>query len=202
MDMGNQLMIGAAMAGAYCLGYLQAGEPEPVPVKGDTTVTVSEPVKGDTTVTVSEPAQPEESHIKVTSKSQESHIKVTRKSQAEMTSEQLTEIYNAIRQVETGGHPDPANAAGDGGASLGPMQIGRLYFIDALEHDEALRDSEVVYDDVRNESIAREVMYAYWSRYARIPWTAEDLCRLHNGGPSRRGTDAYWAKCRAILEGE
>ena len=61
MDMGNQLMIGAAMAGAYCLGYLQAGEPEPVPVKGDTTVTVSEP------------AQPEESHIKVTSKSQESH---------------------------------------------------------------------------------------------------------------------------------
>jgi len=114
----------------------------------------------------------------------------------------LSEIYRVIRQVETGGHPDPANAVGDGGASLGPMQIGRLYFIDALEQDQALRDSEVVYDDVRNESIARRVMYAYWSRYATIPWGAEDLFRLHNGGPSRGGsaTDGYWEKCKTILQ--
>ena len=112
----------------------------------------------------------------------------------------LDDVFMAIRLAETGGHPDPANAVGDSGRSLGPYQVGRAYFQDAVEHDPSLEGLE--YEQVRDVEVARRVIYAYWSRYAAgPPWHAEDLCRLHNGGPSRRGTDAYWAKCRRILDG-
>ena len=110
----------------------------------------------------------------------------------------LEDVFRAIRLAETGGHPDPTNAMGDGGRSLGPYQIGRAYFQDAVEHDPSLEGLD--YWQVRDVEVAERVMRAYWNRYAAHPWTPSDLCRLHNGGPSRRGTDAYWEKCRRILD--
>jgi len=112
----------------------------------------------------------------------------------------LEDVFRAIRQVETGGHPSPATAVGDGGRSLGPMQIQKPYFLDAVEHDSSLADLE--YEQVKDVEVAKRVMLAYWDRYASSdPWSAQELCRLHNGGPSRRGTDQYWAKCRRYLDG-
>jgi len=109
----------------------------------------------------------------------------------------LDDVFRAIRQVETGGHPSPATAVGDGGRSLGPMQIQKPYFLDAVEHDSSLAGLE--YEQVKDVEVAKRVMRAYWDRYAPGPWSAETLCRLHNGGPSKRGTDQYWEKCRRIL---
>ena len=109
----------------------------------------------------------------------------------------IDEVFRVIRQAETGGHHDPSNALGDQGKSLGPFQISRAFFADAIQQDESLCGLD--YEGVRDDHISQVIMLAYWARYAYLPWTAEDLCRLHNGGPSRRGTDEYWDKCKKVL---
>ncbi len=113
-------------------------------------------------------------------------------------------ILDAIRQVETGGCADPANAVGDGGKALGPYQIHRVYWQDAVERDPSLVANGETYANVRSQAYAERVILAYWSRYAKS-WTAEELARIHNGGPSamkpkrKRFTDGYWAKVQAAL---
>jgi hypothetical protein len=106
----------------------------------------------------------------------------------------LRPLLDAIRAVETGGHPNPAKAVGDGGRSLGPYQISRQYW----------RDSGVRgrYQWVRNRAYAERVMIAYWQRHcpgalAKPDW--QTLARVHNGGPdgSRvRQTRDYWHRVR------
>jgi hypothetical protein len=112
-----------------------------------------------------------------------------------------TPILDAIEAVETGGQRDPANAIGDGGKALGPMQIHRVYWLDAVDHDPSLVASGETYDNVRCRVYARRVVMAYWSRYAKS-WDAETLARIHNGGPkgaTKRATLGYWAKVKAKL---
>ena len=108
----------------------------------------------------------------------------------------LPKVFAAFRSVETGGHPDPYNARGKAG-ELGPFQITRAYYEDAIEHDKGLTGIE--FEGVRDSHIARIIMMAYWDRYA-AEWTAEELCRLHNGGPSKRYTDGYWDKCKMLIQ--
>ena len=102
-------------------------------------------------------------------------------------------ILDAIRHVETGSEPDPENAVGDGGRALGPYQIHRVYWQDAVEHDPSLGGS---YEDVRDAVYAERVILAYWDRYAP-DWRAETLARVHNGGPKghrKQATVEYWGK--------
>ena len=111
-------------------------------------------------------------------------------------------ILDAIERVETGGHADPANAVGDGGKALGPMQIHRVYWQDAVEHDPTLVANGETYASVRNRAYARRVVMAYWSRYAKS-WDAQTLARIHNGGPkghTKRATLGYWAKVKKALD--
>ena len=110
-------------------------------------------------------------------------------------------ILDAIRQVETGGCADPANAVGDGGKALGPYQIHRVYWQDAVERDPSLVANGETYANVRSQAYAERVVMAYWSRYAKS-WTAEELARIHNGGPKghrKSATLGYWAKVQAAL---
>jgi hypothetical protein len=110
-------------------------------------------------------------------------------------------ILDAIEAVETGGHADPANAVGDQGRALGCMQIHRVYWQDAVEHDPSLVANGETYDSVRDRAYARRVVMAYWSRYAKS-WDSETLARVHNGGPkgaTKRATLGYWAKVKAKL---
>ena len=112
-----------------------------------------------------------------------------------------TPILDAIEKVETGGQRDPANAIGDGGKALGPMQIHRVYWLDAVEHDPSLVANGETYDSVRDRAYARRVVMAYWNRYAKS-WDAQTLARIHNGGPKghvRKATLGYWAKVKAKL---
>ncbi len=111
-------------------------------------------------------------------------------------------ILDAIEAVETGGHADPANAIGDGGKALGPMQIHKVYWLDAVEHDPSLVANGETYQSVRDRTYARRVVMAYWSRYAKS-WTSEELARIHNGGPkgyAKRATLGYWAKVKKALD--
>jgi hypothetical protein len=112
-----------------------------------------------------------------------------------------TPILDAIEKVETGGQRDSANAIGDGGKALGPMQIHRVYWVDAVDHDPSLVANGETYDSVRDRAYARRVVMAYWSRYAKS-WDAQTLARIHNGGPKghvRKATLGYWAKVKAKL---
>ena len=107
------------------------------------------------------------------------------------------QLLDAIREVETGNSPDPANAVGDGGRSLGPYQIQWKYW----------RDSGVPgrYTDVRNRTYAERVMRAYWQRYCPAALARGDsqvLARVHNGGPEghRRSTTLkYWRKVSVAM---
>lgn len=113
-------------------------------------------------------------------------------------------LLDAIRQVETGGHPNPSEAIGDGGKALGPYQIHRIYWLDAVEFDKSIGGK---YTDVKNKDYAEKVILAYWKRYAtkrRIgrEVSDEDRARIHNGGPNgfkKKATIPYWKKVKQLL---
>lgn len=109
-------------------------------------------------------------------------------------SAQSADLLDAIRRVETGGCKDPANAVGDNGKAIGPYQIHRVYWQDAVEHDPSIGGK---YADCRNETYARKVVRAYMARYAPKGASDEQYARIHNGGPKghrKSATKAYWAK--------
>ena len=104
----------------------------------------------------------------------------------------LDRLAAAIHQVETSGRLGPI--LGDGGAALGPLQIHKAYHADSGVPGPYSRCADYAYS-VR-------VYKAYMARYAtarrlgRAP-TAQDVARIHNGGPSgwkRKSTLGYWAK--------
>ena len=112
-----------------------------------------------------------------------------------MSGYQFTEKdFAAIRKVESGGD---VNAVGDGGRSIGPYQIQRSYYNDAVQFNPDL-GKRIKYEDLKGAgSIAKseEIMQAYSNRYTtegrlgRSP-TFEDAARNHNGGPNGYKKDA------------
>lgn len=113
-------------------------------------------------------------------------------------------ILRAIQHVETGHCKDPAAATGDNGASIGPLQIQRAAWSDAVEHDRTLVANGETYEHCRNLAYAQRVAIAYWSRYAP-DWKPATLAGIWNGGPSghrKRQTAQYRAKVEAALNGD
>jgi len=104
-------------------------------------------------------------------------------------------FFNALQEVETGGHADPANAIGDGGRSIGWLQIQAPY----------QQDSDVK-GDVRKWDVAIQVCLGYWTRYCRtavIERNWQTMARIHNGGPRgarKRATLPYWGKVYQEIE--
>lgn len=110
----------------------------------------------------------------------------------------LDQVLDAIKQVETGGHEDPSNAVGDNGRAIGPFQIHKCYWQDAVQHDKSIGGC---YADCRDEAYARKIVTAYIGRYCKT-WTAECVARTHNGGPkgaSKSATLGYWRKVQKHL---
>jgi hypothetical protein len=110
------------------------------------------------------------------------------------------EILDAIRSVESGGHdyaPD-----GDDGRSIGPYQISRAYWEDALAFDRTIGGA---YEDCRDRAYAERVIAAFMRRHVPAAWRARDaevIARTHNGGPggaSEAATLPYWERVRAAL---
>lgn len=134
-------------------------------------------------------------------------------------------LLAAIMIVESGGEMD---AVGDGGRSLGPYQISKPYYLDAVAQMEKermwgnlthffcsfLRDN---YEDVACSLASEEIVKAYWRRYASESYwslyleepTKSDvvqcrmtLARIHNGGPkgaSKISTLNYWERVEAQI---
>ena len=110
------------------------------------------------------------------------------------------EILCAIRQVESRSRDDCPD--GDGGRAIGPFQIHRRYWLDAVESDPSIGGR---YEDCRDRAYAEKVVIAFLKRHAPEAWRAADaetLARVHNGGPkgaSKASTEPYWRKVRKAL---
>ena len=107
------------------------------------------------------------------------------------------ELFHALHMVETGGRLGPIK--GDGGRALGPLQIHKVYWQDANVSGK--------YEDCADLEYSKKVVRAYMARYAvqrrlgRVA-TAEDIARIHNGGPNgykRKATLGYWRKVKGYL---
>jgi hypothetical protein len=93
------------------------------------------------------------------------------------------------------------NLVGDGGRAIGPYQIWREYWQDAVEHDPSIGGS---YRDCMDKAYSERIIRAYWARYAPKGATVEQLARIHNGGPKGHrlsGTLKYWRKIVKAMRG-
>ena len=111
-----------------------------------------------------------------------------------------SKLCDAILQVETGGHPDPANAVGDGGRSIGPLQISLGCWMDAVEHDASIGG---VYADCKDLDYAKKIFHSYLDRYAVFGDSLEVLARIWNGGPNgyrKEATEPYWRAVKNLMD--
>ena len=107
-------------------------------------------------------------------------------------------LIKAIHQVETSGRLGPIE--GDNGAALGPLQIHKAYHADS--------GIPGPYSQCADYDYSVRVFEAYMARYATVrrlgrKATAQDIARIHNGGPNgykRNSTLAYWAKVKKELK--
>ena len=130
--------------------------------------------------------------------------------------QRVSALLRALRDVETSSCALPA-PKGDGGLSIGPLQIGRMYHADAwCGRGSYARCEELDYSE--------RTCLKYWLRYAatalRFGPDFAVLSRVHNGGPRGLGwapadaigcggeaavggpplkTGRYWAKVRRAL---
>ena len=120
------------------------------------------------------------------------------------------DALDAIKQVETGSGSG-VGVKGDGGRAAGPLQIHRIYHIDAAERDRSLTDYQrCLTDRAYSERVVRASMRRYCrSQAARLDAntaTLADLQRIartHNGGPKgyrKKATLGYWHKVRSHLK--
>lgn len=110
---------------------------------------------------------------------------------------QSNALLSAIRQVESGGNDQ---AVGDNGKAIGPYQIHRVYWQDAVDFDKRIGGS---YEDCYDPEYAKKVVRAYMKRYAPKDASDETYARIHNGGPrgaTIKATKPYWAKVRKAMK--
>lgn len=109
-------------------------------------------------------------------------------------------FFRALHQVESSGRT--GRIIGDNGKALGPLQIHREYFQDAVAADPSLGKN---YNQVTDLGFAKRVVTAYLKRYAPKAVASNDLetlARVHNGGPrghKNPATLGYWNKVRKNL---
>lgn len=92
------------------------------------------------------------------------------------------DFFRALHQVEASGKFHPRD--GDGGKAIGPFQIWKAYWKDAVKFDPSIGGR---YQDCRNYAYAKKVVEAYLKKYAPVAWANKDfatLARVHNGGPT------------------
>jgi hypothetical protein len=106
----------------------------------------------------------------------------------------------AMIHIESGGRPE---AVGDEGKALGCLQMHAGYVADAAEFAE----EEWKHHDAFDPQKSIDIFAAYMDRYAteeRIgrAVTAEDIARIHNGGPDGWNKDStllYWHKVKGRI---
>ncbi len=109
----------------------------------------------------------------------------------------LMALIMVIIQIESSGND---LAIGDDGLAFGCLQMHSAYVQDAAQYAK----EDWVHEDAFDRETSIDIFIAYMSRYATKERlgrkvTAEDIARIHNGGPNgwkKSATDAYWNKVR------
>lgn len=128
-------------------------------------------------------------------------VLVTFSAQATETDKDFNRFAKAINHVEANGKRNQVRP-GDGGKAIGPLQIHRSYWRDAVQSSPSLGGS---YSDCKRWDYSVRVMRAYLMRYAPEALASKDwhiLARIHNGGPTgpnERATKKYWSKVKKAL---
>lgn len=129
------------------------------------------------------------------------------------------DLFDAIMIKESGwdeGNPGNEDAEGDFDSddvphAIGPYQIWKRYYDDAVEKDPTLKANGMKYENCKgpgSKEYSKKVVQAYMDRYAtearlRRKVTSEDIARIHNGGPNgydKTSTEAYWHAVEVILQ--
>ena len=110
------------------------------------------------------------------------------------------EFLDALWQVEASQQLYPKD--GDGGNAIGPYQIWKNYWLDAVEFS----GIEGTYEQCRDKEYAERIIEAYMLRYKRTAWESGDweiISRTHNGGPrgaTKKATLGYWDKVQGVIK--
>jgi hypothetical protein len=116
------------------------------------------------------------------------------------------DCLHAIHLVESGGKTSGVKP-GDSSLAIGPFQIHKEYWKDALEYDRSIGGK---YSDCNNYEYSLKVVKAYMNRYAskyikEKNWEA--VSRIHNAGPkmgtqseqATKNAQKYWEKVKKYL---
>ena len=106
-------------------------------------------------------------------------------------------IISALIQIETGGHPDPADSVGDQGRAIGilqlhPIMVEEVNRITGLKYHESDR-----YSPTLSERMAYAFLEYQYRRGVTDPVALACRWNRPNGDPN----PAYWTKVILALEG-
>jgi hypothetical protein len=109
-------------------------------------------------------------------------------------------LIMALIQVESSGRDC---VTGDEGRAIGCLQLHAAYVADAAQY----AGEDWTHVDAYDRQTSIEIVSAYMARYAterRLgrEVTAQDIARIHNGGPNgykRAATVKYWEKVKKEL---
>lgn len=110
-------------------------------------------------------------------------------------------FVRALHMVESGGRV--GKIVGDNGRALGPLQIHKSYWQDAVTFDKTIGGS---YSDCAKLDYSIKIVTAYLNRYAEKAILSHDykkLARIHNGGlkgDKKEATIEYWNKVNKFLK--
>ena len=110
-------------------------------------------------------------------------------------------FVHALHMVESGGRV--GKIVGDNGRALGPLQIHKSYWQDAVTFDKTIGGS---YSDCTKLDYSIKIVNAYLNRYAENAILSHDykkLARIHNGGVkgnNKEATIEYWNKVNKFLK--
>jgi len=114
-------------------------------------------------------------------------------------------LLEAMNLVEASGRKENA-PPGDGGTRIGPLQISKDYFTEAMEwlNKNGIQmkapQFKNQWDGCRTWLFSKIIVWAYMNRYCpkavrNGDW--EKVARIHNGGPNgwkKKATLEYWNK--------
>mgnify|MGYP003629994193 CR=1 FL=1 len=111
-----------------------------------------------------------------------------------------TTLILALILVESNGDD---SIIGDNGKAYGCLQLHAEYVADAAEY----AGEDWVHEDAFDRRKSIKIFEAYMARYATSERLgrevkAEDIARIHNGGPNgykNKSTKAYWNRISAIF---
>jgi len=110
----------------------------------------------------------------------------------------LSDLLDAIAEVESGGDPNAYNEAEN---AAGLYQIRPIYVKDC---NRLCGYNEFSLADRYNPDRARMMVAVYLKHYGNGKGL-EAMARIHNGGPTghtKEATKAYWQKIKAVMEGD